>query len=73
VAVPGAALTEVRIAGLLEALEKVFLGVPAVTAGVAALPGAQLLSLRTLAMLATAGIAPATATIIGRGVAALAA
>jgi hypothetical protein len=73
VAVLSAALTEVRIAGLLEALKEVFVGVPAVTAGVTAFPGAQLLSLRTLARLVVASVAPAPATIIGRGVAALAA
>ena len=70
---PSAALTEVRIAGLLVALEEVFVGVPAVATGVAAFPGAKLLSLRTLAMLAVASVTPAPATIIDRGVAALAA
>jgi hypothetical protein len=70
---PSAALTEVRIAGLLEALEEVLVGVPAVAAGVAAFPGAQLLSLRTLAKLAVASVTPASATKISRDVAAFAA
>ena len=72
-AVPSAALTEVRIAGLLEALKEVPVGVPAVATGVAAFPGAQLLSLRTLSMLAVASVTPAPTTKVSRGVAALAA
>jgi hypothetical protein len=36
----GTALTEVRVTGFLEAVEELFVGVPAVTAGVAALPSA---------------------------------
>lgn len=70
---PGAALTEVCVAGLLEALKEVLVGVPAVAAGVAAFPGAQPLSLRTPTVLAVARVAPASATKTCRGVAALAA
>jgi hypothetical protein len=72
VTVLGAALTEVRITGLLEAIKKVLVGVPVVATRVAAFPGAQLFSWRTLTMLAIARVAPVSATKICRGVAALA-
>ena len=37
----GTALTKVRVAGLLEAVEELLVGVPAVATGVAAFPGTQ--------------------------------
>ena len=61
---PGTALTKVRIAGFLEAVEELLVGVPAVATGVAASPGAQLLTWATgtgLLTLATARFAFAPA------------
>ena len=49
----GTALTEIRVTGFLEAVEELFAGVPAVTAGVAALPGAQLFARTEGAVLLT--------------------
>ncbi len=40
----GATLTKIGMAGLLEAVEELLVGVPVVTARVAAFPGAQLFS-----------------------------
>ena len=60
VPMPGTALTKVRVAGLLEAVEELLVGVPAVATGVAASPGAQLLTWATgtgLLALATARFA----------------
>ena len=53
----GTALTKVRVAGLLEAVEELLVSVPAVATGVTASPGAQLLTWATgtgLLALATA-------------------
>ena len=70
VPMPGTALTKVRVAGLLEAVEELLVGVPAVATGVAASPGAQLLTWATgtgLLALATARFAfvPAKARGVG--------
>jgi hypothetical protein len=64
VPMPGATLTEVCIAGLLEAVKEFLVSVPAVATGVASFPGAKLLT-RTigagLLTLADTCVAPATA------------
>ena len=57
-----ATLTEFRIAGLLEAVEELLVGMPAVASGIAAFPGAQLFTLRALLALAAIRITLAPKT-----------
>jgi len=57
-----AALTKIRMTGLLKTLEEIFVRVPAVATRIAASPGAQLLSTRALLALANVRVTSATAT-----------